>query len=60
MAQVKDFEEMAKAELEKEDQAMIVEEIKERLRELREAKKVFRKLEKKYVDFLEGEINDSF
>lgn len=56
--QIKEFELLVKAELEEEDEQMVKEEIKERLREIRIAERVLGKLKKKYMDFSERTIDD--
>ena len=58
MGKIKDFEEAARVELEQEDEAMVRVEIKERLREIRDAEIVLGKLKKRYTDFLEGDTDD--
>lgn len=55
---IKDFEQLAREELEKEDQQMAKEEIKERLKEIRITEKILEKLKKKYISFLEKDINE--
>lgn len=57
---IKDWEDVARLELDVEDETMIKEEIKERLKEIRGVEKVLKKLEKKYNDFLERDANDLF
>ena len=55
---IKELEMRAVEELEREDQEMAVEEIKERLRELRSAEMVLKRLGQKYQEFLEKGIDD--
>lgn len=55
---IKDFEGIAKLELEEEDQTMVTEKVKERLREIRSAEIVLAKLKKKYTEFLESDTDE--
>ena len=55
---IKELEMRAVEELEREDREMVVEEIKERMRELRSAETVLKKLGQKYEEFLEKRIDD--
>lgn len=55
---VKDLEALAIEELKAEETERAKEIIKERLRELREAKKIVNKLEKQYQDFLDRNVDD--
>lgn len=56
--QIKDFEKAAKVELEQEDQQMAKEEIKERLKEIRIAERILEKLKRKYISFLEKDVDE--
>ena len=58
METVKDLEQAAKDELLIEDEEMVKEEIKERLREIRCATNILDKLKKKYADFLKADPDD--
>lgn len=55
---IKDLEEEAIVELEEEDQGVVREEIKERLREIKCTKKLLDRLTKKYVALLESDTDD--
>ena len=57
---IKDLEEEAKVELEYEDKDMVIDEIKGRLREIRDTERVLKKLKGKYLDFLEADSDGIF
>ena len=57
---IKELEQEAIKELQIEDKALIKSEIKERLKEIRQTKKVLQRLEAKYTDFLEGTSDDIY
>ncbi|MCK4718849.1 MAG: hypothetical protein KAT70_09285 [Thermoplasmata archaeon] len=56
---VKDLVKEAIEELNDEERERMVDEIKERLREIREAKKILAKLETQYMELLEEDIEDA-
>lgn len=56
---IKDLVSEAIAELNDEDHQIAKEEIKERLREIRSAKKVLAKLETQYTEMLDEDVEDA-
>jgi hypothetical protein len=55
---IKDLEQAAMEELKEEQETMVKEELKERIREIRATEKVLGKLKTKYQDLLERDFDE--